>query len=357
MAIAGAAVAAYLVGRSGRPWLRVAAIVTAIGVLVFAGVLLSRRAGNLLSASGDLHTGVWNLTYAHVTSDSFTVDEGPSGLRGATATHVVATRDPTSRYPSLILLQLTVPSRPREPYVASAYLRADEPTRVVLGSGLGRTTCDLTRRWTRCVTPPRDGNGHTFAAFSLQFPPSVDHVAFDMWGAQLEQAPKPGAAQVTPRLSAVTSVLNRFANPGSMLDRDIEPRLATMAAAWSMFVERPWAGVGLQGWANAYARTPWAQTYPGLPDSHDQVLYALATGGVWALIALLLPPIGALVLLRRAWRRWVPLAVSLFLITILDVTFYYSFIYIPFWFAIGFLARRQPEDSAAEGRRTAGNGS
>lgn len=351
MAILGAAIAAFLVSRTGRPWMRIVAVTAGIGVLAGAAALLGRGTGNLLSASGDLHTGVWNLTYAHVTADPFTVGDGPWRPHDVTATHVVAARDATSRYPWLIMLQLTAPSRHREPYVASAYLRADKPASVVLSSGLAKTTCHLVTRWTRCVTPASDGNGHTFAAFSLQFPPSASHVVFDMWGAQLEQATKPGPTQVTPRLSVITSILNRFKNPTSMMNHDIKPRLATMAAAWSMFLAHPWKGVGLQGWAKAYARTPWARNYPGLPDSHDQVLYALATGSVWALIALLLPPVGALILLKSAWRRWVPLAVGLVLITVLDVTFYYSFIYIPFWFAIGFLAQRQSAEPHRKGRQ------
>lgn len=342
MAIAGAAIAAYLVSRRGRPWLKMLVVVTVIALAVGTGIVLSRGTGNLLSASGDLRTGVWNLSYARVTATPIAV-HGPAAARrdAVTGMHVTATRDASSQYPSLILIQKITTSQLGEPYVASVYLRSDQPTNVILGSGVGKRLCSITTRWSRCDTPARPGNGHTLAAFTLQFPPSVDHVSFDMWGPQLEQATVPGAVHVTSRLTVITSVLNRFRNPTSIVNRDIDPRLATMAAAWSMFIEHPWSGVGLQGWAHAYARTRWAHSYPGLPDSHNQVLYALATGSIWALIALLLPPFGAFALLRRRWRRWLPLAVGLFLITILDVTFYYSWIYVPFWFAVGFLAEER----------------
>lgn len=312
-----------------------------IGALVVAVTLLGAavflyRPDNLIVGSATMSGWAWHVRRSEVTRSRST-QSGPEPHNASWPIHVKAKRNPGIES-SWFISQPATPGLMGKPYVASAYLRADNPTSVTLGSGLASRTCRVTRAWERCVTPAASGDGYTSVGFYLEFPPGSTSLEFDIWGPQVEQARTAGPVIQTARRTTLNSFLDRFRNPRAILIRDFRPRFATMRAAWSMFLSRPWSGVGMRGWARAYASTTAGKEYPGLPDAHDQVLYALATGGIFALVALLLPTVGTLILLRHAWRRWAPMAVVLLLITIFDVTFYFSYIYISFWFAAGYLS-------------------
>jgi hypothetical protein len=105
------------------------------------------RVPNLLVAPNDFANGAWN-PYGGA---SITVipDAAPGPFEGTRAQRITAHAGAAG----LVFLQGMGQSEPGVPYVASVYLRADEPQTIGLSSHLASARCEVGLEWERCVTP------------------------------------------------------------------------------------------------------------------------------------------------------------------------------------------------------------
>lgn len=99
----------------------------------------------------------------------------------------------------------------------------------------------------------------------------------------------------------------RQARPAGGLALAQDPRLALWSAAWAMFREHPFAGVGLDAFQLAYQRhrdmSIWAVEGHRTPGkAHNELLHVLATQGLPGGLALVLIVAGAGAAFRRALR-------------------------------------------------------
>ena len=145
---------------------------------------------------------------------------------------------------ALALYQWVGPSEQGAPYVASVYLRADEPHHIIIGNHFTREICAVSTVWQRCVTPVGIGNGRTASLFTFETRHPGE--AFDVfaYGPQYErgQSATPyterGGNWVSPALFARLSAWKS-------LRWNSEARLAAMKRYFALLKTAPLLGHGL----------------------------------------------------------------------------------------------------------------
>lgn len=270
------------------------------------------RVPNIVVAPKDFANRVWN-TYggAKVT----VIPDAAPGPFDGTRPHRIVAQAGTA---SLVFLQGMGQSEPGVPYVASVYLRADEPQTIGLSSRLASTRCGVGLEWQRCVTPVGFGNGvrirqHRFSTSGAR--------AFDVYvyGAQYERG-----LEATPFVEHPIwwpqTIINRFdvrwmlgvgTGRGQLHD--------TVIGLWQT---APTFGLGRVGAERALAETYAGQSMvPG--HAHGLPLQLLLEDGLVGVIGWTLA-LAAIVILvpATAWSALGSLAVAVIVANWWDTTLF-----------------------------------
>lgn len=347
-----AALASLLVVAVGALWKGrqrpiIAALPALSGVAVCAlGVMIwlhgSAEPGrNLLLASENLLDESWkwsHAAWAEVTP--MVVGDAPAGARGM---YVRARADVAGRYPRLLVSNNVTLGRRGTTYVASAYFRAEGPVTIVLGSNYTTTNCQVSLEWSRCQTPPAEGNGTNYVQFKLSVTQPGAAVAFQIHSPQVEEGDAASAPQASWRAPVRTLldevVIPRLTPTAWLADKNVAARLAAYRVAWGNFRGNPLLGVGRGRFASA-DRVPDAPPTLGraVNHAHDLFLQVAAEEGALGLLGLL-----ALLCLTGAalgsnWRRALPLFAATFVVNLTDVAFFRAGGYYVYWVALGALS-------------------
>ncbi len=316
-----AAGAVWLVLRfvRGRRML-VLAPLAAVALLALAAFVWQRgvveMTPNLLASPNDLRDRAWN----HSLAASFSVvdDAAPGPFDDTRAQRLVGTATSERRH---IVHQSTGRSDLDVPYVASLWLRADEPQQVVLTSHLARVTCDVGPEWRRCVTPVGYGNDDSSRQLHLRAVDRGGSVDLYVFGAQYERGvvatpfddSRPGWLPQT--------MVNRFdLRRLSLLP---EYRVIPMAAGLEIAREHPWFGLGLAASREAFLeRTAGGRSRP-VTYAHNLAVQLLAAYGVVGLVGFCAVVLALLTAVRSpGLARLAPLLVALAVLNTWDVTLF-----------------------------------
>lgn len=316
--------------RGGRGWAW--APLALVGLLALGAVAWQRGvvevAPNLLAAPSDFAHRDWRHDLAASVAVDPAAAEGP--FPGTRAQRVRAAARPGER---ALLLQTIGRSEPGVPYVASIYLRADTPQRVVVSNHLTEAPCDVGPTWTRCVSPVGVGDGVLQAMFYLLAAEpggAVDVLAF---GAQYEVG------------TAATPFLDRRPPwlPQALVRRlDLrrlellpDDRRAIWAAAVDLARTSPWVGLGAPAAASALAERTASADGAGVTQAHNAFLHLWLVRGVLgvAAAALLLGALAAAVP-RAGWPALAPLLVALVMTNTWDVTLGAPWVAVPALLAV-----------------------
>lgn len=320
--------------RRWRRWL-LAAVPLAIAVVALAVVAWWVPPNpNLLRRSNDLASTAWTRYEPTLRIES-AGRSGPGGRSGST--RVWAEASPTQTRPGLVLGQSVGRSEPGAPYVASVYARSDVPTRFVLSTNLSSVGCDAIVQWTRCITPPGTGDGHTIAQFQLRAERPGAGVDVDLWGAQVERRAAASRAQPTTPLSRTLERLNPATWPGSY---GWASRLQLQQDAWTLFLQQPVAGSGLGTFAARLRDL--GSRYSDARHAQNLILNLLVTSGVLGVVGWSLQLFGVLAIYRARWAGWLPFLTLLLVLNLTDATYYTTGFYYPWWLLLGLLARPSP---------------
>ncbi|MFN2323517.1 MAG: hypothetical protein ABR510_11230 [Trueperaceae bacterium] len=307
------AAATWMVVRFGRG--RSAWAPLALAALVVLAALAWQRvvveaSPNLLAAPSDFAHREWRHDLAASVEVTAAAGEGP--FDGTRAQRLRATADPDGR---ALLLQTIGRSEPGVPYVASLYLRADAPQRVVVSNHLTQTTCAVGAAWTRCTTPPGIGDGVLQAQFYLSAASPGGAVDIFVYGAQYEIGTEATPFQ-TRRFAWLPQALVRRLDVRNV-DLLPEDRRTIWAAAFELARTAPWSGVG----GPVAAAELSARTGSGVVQAHNGLLHLwLVRGALGVVAAALLAAALAMALPAGAWRALAPLLVALVVTNTWDVT-------------------------------------
>ncbi len=315
-----------------RRWLLAPVVLLAVlAVAAFAwqrGVV--ELTPNLLAAPSDFTDPAWPSLAASL---EVVEDASPGPFEGTMAQRLIGRAEPGRRH---ILHQSIGRSEMGVPYVASIYLRSDEPQEVRLTSHLARVTCTVDTTWRRCVTPV--GYGDDYAQRQIHVQATTNGGAIDVYafGAQYERG-----VEATPFLDLRPAWV-----PQSMVNRyDLrritflpENRLVAWEAGLDLVRERPWFGWGLGPSREAMAsRTaPDPVTYA----HHGLIQFAAVHGLVGLAGAALLVAALLATLDRSGWIRLAPLLVALALLNTWDVTFFDAPVFVPVLLAVAYWTAR-----------------
>jgi O-antigen ligase len=317
-----------------RPRLVLAPLV-AIGVLAAAAVAWQRGVveltPNLLASPSDLTHAEWRSLAERV---EIVPDAAPGPYEGTRAQRLVGQATERGRG---IVHQSIGRSETGVPYVASVYLRAETPQRVVLTSHLARVTCEVGTTWHRCVTPVGYGDDHAQRQIHIQTHERGGSLDVYVFGAQYER----GDA-ATPFLDARPAWV-----PQAMVNRYDLRRVTFVPAdrveAWTagLAIARaaPWFGVGQAASADAFR----ARTADGVNVSyaHNLAIELLAVHGVVGLVGAALVVAALLAALGgRGWARLAPLLVGTVLLNTWDVTLFDGPVFVPAVLGLAFWAGR-----------------
>jgi len=257
---------------------------------------------------------------------------GPNGSGQAYA--ISAKPEPEK---TVLLLQHAGTSSSQLRYVASIYLRADTPTQIILSTPLGRTVCQVTMSWRRCVTPATPGNDRTTAQLRLTSLNAGQELTFYAWGAQLEVSDKVTALEVKD--PARTGFINRFDSSNFFAIREsASVRLKLMNAAWQMFQTAPLAGVGSSQFQDTLATMNSGDPVVTKRNhAHNLWLHTLATQGLLGGLGLAILFLTPLFIVKRFWRQWLPLVVGMVLINMVDIVFFSGVVALGYWLALTFI--------------------
>lgn len=311
-------------GRRRSAWAPIALVVL-IALAAFAwqrGVV--EGSPNLLAAPNDFAHREWRHDLAASVLVTTAAGEGP--FDGTRAQRLQARAVPDGR---ALLIQTIGRSEPGVPYVASLYLRADAPQRVVVGSHLSEATCDVGALWTRCATPPGIGDGVLQAQFYLSATEpggAVDVLAF---GAQYEIA-----TEATPfgarRFAWLPQTLVRRLDVRT-IDLLPDDRRTIWSAAFDLTRTSPWTGLGSRPAADALA----ARTDAGVVHAHNGLLQLwLVRGALGVAAAAVLTFALAAALAAGVWRALAPLLVALLATNTWDVTAGDALVLVPILLAV-----------------------
>lgn len=316
--------------RRTRSWIIAALSLVVAGLgAVWWQVEQQQRTENLLAISATFDEVYWGERFADSIRIEATSKPGP--LAGPNAERIIAVASEGDR---LVLYAWAWGDTHalEAPYVASVWLRADEPQEVGLAVRSARTTCSVGTAWTRCVSPPWTGNGSAAAQFRLET--SDPGGSFDVyaWGPQIEvgseaspYAQKGGT--VLPR-----HLLSRFdVQSTSLLD---DSRVAAVRAGLTAFRDSAWWGWG---------RTEVASALRSVDDGLDRLHHAhnglvdrwVAEGtvGIVAWTLIVASAIASVAL--RSGLRIVPLVLALVVANALDSTFFHAGSHLSTWIALG----------------------
>jgi hypothetical protein len=247
----------------------------------------------------------------------------------------------------LVLYSSVGASQDGVPYVASVYLRADEPQQVILSSHLARTTCEVTTTWQRCVTPVGSGDGHLYV--QLRFETVEPGGSFDVyaWGAQLEVGESVSPLEERGRSRLALLLSKQFAKEPFWQD---ESRQCAFGAAWGMFLAHPVTGVGFGQYRQHFEAFDGCGLGVVLNHAHNLPLQLLAETGILGFLSWAIPFFGVLALgWRRHWRRLLPLVVAVLVLNTFDFSFYSKGVYYVYWLTVG-LIMFSPRTVAEVGR-------
>lgn len=312
----------FVRGRGAWAPIALAALV-ALGVIAWQRVVVE-SSPNLLAAPSDFTHRDWRHDLAASVEVTAGAGEGPS--LGSRAQRLRAVAMPDRR---ALLLQTIGRSEPGVRYVASIYLRADAPQRVVVSNHLSEATCDVGAEWTRCTSPPGIGDGVLQAQFYLSAVErggAVDVLAF---GAQYEVG-----TEATPfrarRFAWLPQALVRRLD---VRDVDLLPddRRAIWTTALELARTSPWTGMGAPAAAEALSE----RTDGGVVQAHNGLLHLwLVRGALGVAAAVLLAIALAAALPTGAWRALAPLLVALVVTNTWDVTASEAFVVLPVLLAV-----------------------
>ena len=315
---------------AGAIWLVVQAIrdrsrlvlapLLALVVLAAAAVAWQRAVveltPNLLAAPSDLNDPAWRHDLARHVSVS---DEGtPGPLPGTTAQRLVAQAEPAGTH---IAHQSIGRSEEGVPYVASIYLRADEPQRLVLSSHLARVTCEVDEEWRRCVTPVGYGDDYRQRQLHLRAVDRGGSVDVYVFGAQYERG-----NEATPFLDARPALL-----PQTMVNRyDLRrvtvlpsDRVAIWRAGLAIAREQPWFGLGLEASTDAFRERTESVLRRPVTYAHNLLVHVLVVHGLVGLLGFLVILAAVLSTLSpTGWARLAPMLAALVLLNTWDLTFF-----------------------------------
>lgn len=325
-------VVVWLFGRN-RSWrLRLGVLGGLSGLfllLLAANVQATERAKdpNLLHTSVTFQHEVWRTGYARSITIQPGVIEGP--FEGTDADRVRGTSDDHT----LVIYQGVERSIEGEPYVASVYLRAEEPQVVVLSTHLSRARCHVDRTWSRCVTPVGEGNGKSAAQFRLETEEVGGTFDVYVYGPQFERSDS-----VSPYDEAVLRPLSGLLMQRFRLDSIVfvDPtRLAAMGVGLEAFAASPAFGLGTRGLDEALSGADPSLGVRHLGHTHSLWVERLATEGVVGVIGWLLVIGTALVAVGSDGRaRLLPLLAGLLVLNSLDMTFFHAGSYLGLWAAV-----------------------
>ena len=271
---------------------------------------------NLLAAPSDLNDPAWRHDLAQHVSVSDAGTPGP--LPGTMAQRLVAQAKPQGTH---IAHQSIGRSEEGVPYVASIYLRADEPQRLVLSSHLARVTCEVDEQWRRCVTPVGYGDDYRQRQLHLRTVDRGGSVDVYVFGAQYERG-----SEATPFLDARPAWL-----PQTMVNRyDLRrvtvlpsDRVAIWRAGLAIAREQPWFGLGLEASDEAFRERTGSVLRRPVTYAHNLLVHVLVVHGLVGLLGFLVILTGVLSTLGpTGWARLAPMLVALALLNTWDLTFF-----------------------------------
>ncbi len=276
---------------------------------------------NLLAAPSDLNHADWR----HDLAETVTVVEAavPGPLPGTTAQRLIARARPESR--SLVHQSLGR-SEMGVPYVASVYLRADAPQRIVVSSHLATETCEVDVDWHRCVTPVGYGDDYHQRQFHLLAEQRGGSVDVYVFGAQYEQG-----SEVTPFLDARPAWI-----PQPMVRRfDLRrltlvpsDRVPLWEAGLAIAAEHPWFGVGVEASRTALQERTQADYPAPALYAHNLVVQLLMVHGLVGLLGFALIVVALLSTLSpTGWGRLAPMLIALALLNTWDLTFFHPTVF------------------------------
>jgi hypothetical protein len=269
---------------------------------------------NLLAAPSDFADPAWRLDLAE--HAVVRAEGAPGPLPGTTAQRLLAQARPGGTF---LIHQSIGRSEEGVPYVASIYLRADEPQRVVLTSHLSRVTCEVAPQWNRCVTPVGYGNDRSQRQLHLRAEVRAGSVDVELFGAQYERGVGATPFRDARPAWVPQSMVNRFdLRRITFLPRN---RVAPWTAGLAIAREHPYFGAGLEASRSAMLERTSATLSQPVDYAHNLLVQLLAVHGLVGFAGALLIT-GALLsaLPRKGWRRLAPLLVALLLLNTWDVT-------------------------------------
>jgi len=316
-----AAFAVWVVHRAATSRVR-SAVTLGVAAALVAGLVVAwqfgvvQRTPNLLGAPNDLAGHDWRHRLA---ASVEVIDRaGPGPFDGTTAQRLVARAREDGRN---LVFQSVGRSELDVPYVASLYLRADTPQRLVLSSHLARTTCEVGPEWRRCVTPVGYGDDRLQAQLHLRATEPGGRVDVLVYGAQYEIGRSATPFRDGRPAWVPQSIVRRFdLRRLTALPSD---RVAIWRAGLDAAQDHPWFGVGLpQSEAILLERTGEVLSR-GVSYAHNLLVHLLLVHGLVGLAGATLIG-GTLVVaaVRGGGRKVAPLLVALVLLNTWDLTLF-----------------------------------
>jgi len=335
LAMVAAGIGWTLRPRAGR-FFRIA---TVIAVLIAgAGFLYvertlehERTAPNLLRYTERLDVGYWGAGRAETTRLSY------QPLASLLKLGAVYQIEAQAGGGDAVLLQRDLGASGQDtPYVAAVDLRANEPMTVELHSNLASVTCEVSRSWSRCVTPAARGNGEAVVQFRLVGAASESPISIQVHGPQVERGEVATPYASRDASPVPTHLLSRYS--WSSFRRGDPARLRLAYASWDAFVESPLIGYGQLGVAEVIKASDPELRVSHLRHTHNFLLERLVAEGLVGLLAWLAWFVPSIWLaIRINGGRILSLAAALAVLNLADMTFFYSGSYIPMALSLGIL--------------------
>jgi O-antigen ligase len=312
------AAVAWAVASSWRRRRRtVLAVAAGIVAIVAAGVIWQRgiveMTPNLLAAPNDLLDPAWEKGLAAF------VRIGPERVPGpfpdTLGQHLVGAAADSRR----IVHQSLGRSESGAPYVASIYLRADEPQRVVLGTNMSSVTCDVGVEWRRCVTPVGYGDDVSSRQLVLAAARRGGSIDVEVFGAQYERGVAATAFRDERPSWLPQTMVNRF----DLRRLSLMPvnRVVPWRAGLDIAREHVWVGVGRAAAPRLFAERTSGSGMAPVTYAHHLVIQVLAVYGIAGVAAATILCLGlASAVARGAWPNLLPLVVAIVLLNTWDVT-------------------------------------
>lgn len=225
-------------------------------------------------------------------------------------------------------------------YVASIYLRSEEPQQVVLSSGLSQVTCEVDHEWHRCETPPGRGDGTTYAQFRLWTSSAGQDLRVFAYGPQFEWGSESASQYVarSPTWFERTFLPDRRSFRASVHDL-LSERVPVFAAYWRAFRTNPLFGASApQSGAVTIGE---ASATVAASHAHNLLLDRVAKDGLIGLLGWLAvgAPLGTFVA-RRASSAVFAWISALVVLNTLDATFFHNLSFFANMLTAGFVASR-----------------